>query len=170
MVKIKYENYGAQMILTLTGETDAVAQTVNNYANFGMFTDAAIPTEYDPAKHSRVTIAATRARVLPALEAIAMFQLANAPEFKAHRVANKGAKHGLLGTAKTAALAAFACFEQVKLSVVADETEKKGDLRDYTLRDDEITPYMRKQGRQILANVFGARRESAKGAGRSSAE
>jgi hypothetical protein len=170
MIKTQYEFWGAQTILTLRGEPQELERTVNLYSSFGMFTSEAIPSEYDPAKHSKVVIAATTKNVLPSLQALVEFRMANSPEFADERKALKG-KSGTVfqSLAKERAEAIYAEFERASLKTVEGEKDLR-DQRDYTLRDDEITPYMRKQGRQILAAISGAKRDAAKGAARVSAE
>jgi hypothetical protein len=171
MITKQYENWGSQAILTLSGVPSELSKTVNDFTNFGMFPGESIPAEYDPEKHSRVTIAATKARILPALRGIVEYQMANAPEHATERKALKGKPGAVFqNLARERAEALFAEFQQVKLSVVADETERKGDLRDYDVDESEISPALRAQGRRLLASIFGAQRDSASRAGKGFSE
>ena len=155
---ISYQNFGAQIILTFSGEVEEVAETVNTFANYGMFTDAAIPSEYEPEKHSRVTIAATKTRVLPALTAICEARMVATGQAKAF----KGDPAAFHARAVEQAQAIREQFQFKNLRVLADELKQRGNQATYeAVAPDQDSAYFRKAGKRILGEVGALSRELA---------
>lgn len=164
MIKKQFEPYGAQWILTLSGNPADVAIAVNNYANFGMFLEEALPSEYEPGKHSRVTFAVTAARVPKALQSIEEFKMCQdgrSKQFKRQPAVFEA-------HAESLAESELATFERVSGAKLVDDRNLDG-LRKLDKRD-EVSPELKARGKALLAGLFGLQREAAKSAARSSAE
>ena len=151
MQKISYQPFGAQFVLTLTGDTPAnLAQTVNTFCNHGMF--FAPPDEYDEAKHTKVILAATQARVHGALQSIAEARLI-AAQGKLPRAQRLTGDAFTLQADKDA-LALWEQFVREDLQTLADENRGRlDDLRDYESQD--VTPEIRERGRRLLREFKG---------------
>ncbi len=133
-MKITAQNYGSQFILTVRAKTpDEVSRKIFQFAAYGMFLPDALPTEYDEKRHSMVTFAVTKARVLPALEALALDRFTTAKRSKRF----KGQPQKFMSVIKAQARADFAAFEIIGEEKVDDDAP---DLRSYKVPDEDRSP------------------------------
>ena len=150
-IKKTFEVWGATYIVTLTGEPEALARTVNTYANFGMF--EAPPADYSE-KHNTVTISMVQKNVKRGLQALAEFQLAQDKEACA---AMKG-QMGHVFKTKATDLAREMWMEFERTSGKLVEMEGERALFDYEVPASENFPGMKAKGRKLLAAIAGEKR------------
>lgn len=159
-----YISNGAQWLITFQGNPSEVASEVNRFCNHGLFRGEAIPATYREGKDSKVIVAATHARLGNTLRSIAEAEL----RLTAADVATLSGRQTVRSLVTERAAELHSEFMRNESEKRADPKDAK-EVRDYTLRDDEIAPWMRKAGKRILG-AFHVNEQTSKKSAKPKAE
>lgn len=135
------QNYGAQYIVTLRGNAQAIQQTVNLFCNFKLMVEP--PSTFKEGEDEEVILKCTQRAFHAGLQAIAEFQIQNNPS---RRKLIRDSAH-FRQIAAAMADAEFNTFKRVNLATTG---ERDGAMHRYELEEHERTPELKRAARKIL--------------------